>query len=62
MANVFAHCESKEDIYRNRIRQGAVGTGEKYHFDRWKFQNSTFKNLVCLEDLADIVPSKKRKK
>ena len=61
-ANFFAHCESKEDIYRNRLRLGGVGKGENYLFDRWKFQNSTFKNPVCLEDLADIVPSKKRKR
>ena len=60
-ANFFVHCKDKEDIYKNHIKRGAVGEGESYFFDRWRFKNATFKTPACLADLADIVPSKKKK-
>ena len=60
-ANFFALCQDKEDIYKNRLRHGAVGKGENYSFDQVKFQRSTLETPEWLEDLADIIPMKKRK-
>ena len=62
-ANFFELCQDKEEIYRNKIRHGAVGQGENYTMNMFKYAYacSTYQTPQCLAELKDICPKKKRK-
>ena len=60
-ANFSSLCKEKEGIYKNRLRHGKVGQGENYNMNFFRYERATLESPQCLEELADIVPRKKKK-